>query len=135
MNAIKLLAIGKIQSPYYSIKECPTNGWTNEQNSIIHIESNFLDGMVGLEVGMLIHVLWWFDKAPRNILKNKVGNATYDTGVFAMRSPHRPNPIALSLCQIKELNNNLIKVKGLEALDGSIVLDIKKAINYESSIL
>ena len=52
-----------------------------------------------------------------------------------MRSPHRPNPIALSLCEIISIKNNIIRVRGLEALNNSPILDIKKAIMYDEYIL
>lgn len=52
-----------------------------------------------------------------------------------MRSPHRPNPIALSLCRIISINDNVLTVCGLESLDGSIVLDIKRAIWYDGGWL
>ena len=52
-----------------------------------------------------------------------------------MRSPHRPNPIALSLCEIISISKNIIEVRGLEALDGSPILDIKKAIINNQIIL
>lgn len=91
--------------------------------------------MTNLKRGELIHVLWWFSEAPRDILKNYVNEDDFETGVFAMRSPHRPNPIALSLCEVKDISNNIITVRGIEALDGSPILDIKKAIIRDGVIL
>ena len=118
-----------IRNKYTDLIDIPANGWTSENKSSIEINLKYQDGMIGLKRGMLIHVIWWFDRAPRNILKNPLVKGGKDVGVFAMRSPHRPNPIALSLCEIIAIEKNVIIVRGLEALDGSVVLDIKKAIN------
>ena len=127
--------IGSIKNNYKSIDLCPANGWESDIESEIRILPEYMDGIVGMYEGEIIHVLWWFDKAPRNILKNRIGNNDFETGVFSMRSPHRPNPIALSLCKIQKIDGNIITVKGIEALNGSAVIDIKKAILYEGILL
>ena len=123
---LNIYPIGIIYSPYKKIEDCPHNGWISKNVCNIKIKKIYTDGIIGMNVNDIIHVLWWFDKAPRNILKNKLEGNIYETGVFAMRSPHRPNPIALSLCKVMDIKNDTISVKGLEAINGSIVLDIKK---------
>ncbi|SEI74656.1 tRNA-Thr(GGU) m(6)t(6)A37 methyltransferase TsaA [Lachnospiraceae bacterium A10] len=132
---MELVEIGHILSDYKCIENCPPNGWSEKIESNIYINNEFIDGTEGMYVGEVIHVLWWFDKAPRNVLKNYVDSDKYETGVFSMRSPHRPNPIALSLCRITKIEKNVLTVIGLEALDGSVVVDIKKAIEYEGVVL
>ena len=97
----------------------------------IEIFAEFADGLLGLEGFSHIYVLYWFHqndtpenrktlqihprKDPRNPL----------TGVFATHSPVRPNLIALSLCKIVAVRENLVEIEEIDALDGSPVIDIK----------
>lgn len=127
--------IGKIQSPYFKLEDCPANGWASNNISKIIVADKYFEGMKGIKEGMLIHVIWWFHKAKRNILAQNIEWGGELIGVFAMRSPQRPNPVALSLCKVVKIERNSIFVIGLEALNESPVLDIKKAINYEGYIL
>lgn len=132
---IDINSIGYIESKYKSLDLCPANGWTSNQICNIIINHEYIEGLYGIQTGDILHVIWWFHKAPRNILKNFVDSVGTELGVFAMRSPHRPNPIALSLCEVVNIKDNIISVKGLEALDNSPVIDIKKAILYKKNIL
>ena len=132
---IEINEIGLIKNEYKTLECCPANGWASDVESQLVICENLIDAMTNLKRGELIHVLWWFSEAPRDILKNYVNEDDFETGVFAMRSPHRPNPIALSLCEVKDISNNIITVRVIEALDGSPILDIKKAIIRDGVIL
>lgn len=135
MEEIIIKKIGIVRSQYEELEKIPANGWSSNIINDIILSQEYVDGLQGLKENMLIHVIWWFDKAQRNILKNFLPNEEKETGVFAMRSPHRPNPIALSLCEIISIKNNIIRVRGLEALNNSPILDIKKAIMYDEYIL
>ena len=87
--------------------------------------------MLGLEQWSHVQVIWWFDKNdtpekrailqvhPRGDQKNPL------TGVFACRSPFRPNLIALSLCKIVSVKENVVEVEKIDAFEGTPVLDIK----------
>lgn len=132
---MEIRQIGIIKNQFSQLEQCPANGWKMEMSSLIVLNKEYSEGLTGLNKGDYIHILWWFDKAPRDILKNKVGSNTYETGVFAMRSPQRPNPIALSLCKIIDMNANILEVVGIEALNDSVILDIKKAMIYKGMIL
>jgi len=103
----------------------------NGEKTNIEIFAEFADGLLGLEGFSHIYVLYWFHqndtpenrktlqvhprKDPRNPL----------TGVFATHSPVRPNLIALSLCKIVAVRENLVEIEEIDALDGSPVIDIK----------
>lgn len=103
----------------------------NGEKTNIEIFAEFADGLLGLEGFSHIYVLYWFHqndtsenrktlrvhprKDPRNPL----------TGVFATHSPVRPNLIALSLCKIVAIRENLVEIEEIDALDGSPVIDIK----------
>ncbi|MCU0628653.1 MAG: TrmO family methyltransferase [Methanoregulaceae archaeon] len=78
--------------------------------------------MVGIRY---IGVLFWMDQAERNLLSVYRSDWTESRPVFTIRSPARPNPIALSLAEIVNVTGGIITMKGIEALDGSPVIDIK----------
>ena len=70
-------------------------------------------------------MLCWFDRADRTVLRSTRHLNTVENDVFATRSPNRPNPISLSLVDVIDITGGRIRVRGLEALDGTPVLDIK----------
>ena len=99
--------------------------------TLIVLDKKHEPGLLGLDGFSHIHVIWWFDKNdtpekrailqvhPRGDQKNPL------TGVFATRAPVRPNLIALSLCKIISVNNNVVEVEKIDAFEGTPVLDIK----------
>lgn len=132
---VPLQPIGEVRSPYQSREDCPANGWGSDTRSEIRLDPAFRPGLDGLNVGARVHVLWWFDEADREVICQPDEEGADPIGVFAMRSPERPNPIALSLCRIEASTDEGIEVTGLDAVDGSPVLDIKSAVNYDQTIL
>jgi len=103
----------------------------NGEKTNIEIFAEFADGLLGLEGFSHIYVLYWFHQndTPENRKTLQVhprkdpGNPL--TGVFATHSPVRPNLIALSLCKIVAVRENLVEIEEIDALDGSPVIDIK----------
>ena len=103
---------------------------SGERTEIV-LDKKYQDGLLGLDQWSHIQVLWWFDRndtpQKRAILRvhprGDVSNPL--TGVFACRAPVRPNLIALSLCKIVAVKDNVIEVNEIDALDGTPVLDIK----------
>jgi len=111
-----------------------------DQSVYIEIYEKFRDALQGLEQNSHIIVLTWFHesdtKTKRKTLQvHPMGNkANPLTGVFATRSPVRPNPIALFSCNVIAIEGRLIYVESIEAFDGSPVLDIKPYIPKIDSI-
>ena len=105
----------------------------------IDVSSEYADGLLGLDGFSHIHVIYWFHENdtpsqravlqvhPRKDPKNPL------TGVFATHSPLRPNLVALSLCRVEKIAGTRITVSGLDARDGSPVIDIKCYIPYDAS--
>lgn len=97
----------------------------------IVLEKAFEPGLLGLDGFSHVYVLWWFDKNdtpekravlrvhPRGDSRNPL------TGVFACRSPVRPNLIAMSLCKVIAIKENVVEIEKIDAFDGTPVLDIK----------
>jgi tRNA-Thr(GGU) m(6)t(6)A37 methyltransferase TsaA len=111
-------------------------GWINKQGSdtTIEITSEYQDALLGLDEVSHVWVLWWFDRndtpKKRAVLQvHPQGNPRNPlTGVFATRSPERPNLIGMSLCKIRTLQRNTIQIESIDALDGTPVLDLKPYI-------
>ena len=93
----------------------------------VEIFPEFEDCIYCLKEGMHVHLLTWFDRSKRDVMQTHPrGNpANPIQGVFATRSPQRPNPIGCTLVEITKIEKNIIYIKGLDVFDGTPVLDIK----------
>jgi len=120
-----LKPVGIIHSPFKERKDSPHQGRYGDQNSEIHIFDEYVDALEGIEKYKNLIILYWFDKAERDLLKVIPFGKSKKRGVFSTRAPSRPNPISFSLVDLLKLKQNKLTVKGLEALDGSLVVDIK----------
>jgi tRNA-Thr(GGU) m(6)t(6)A37 methyltransferase TsaA len=102
-----------------------------EGRSLIVLDKKYQPGLLGLGQWSHVQVIWWFDKndvpQKRSILQvHPRGDKNNPlTGVFACRAPVRPNLIALSLCRIVSVNDNIIELEGIDADADTPVLDLK----------
>jgi L-fuculose-phosphate aldolase len=108
----------------------PKNWDESEHVGTIEIYPEFIEGLDGIQNGDTIVVLFWLDRADRSILRVHPRGDTSrpKRGVFFTRSPVRPNPIAISELVVQDVNENILTVKGLDILDSTPVIDIKKKI-------
>jgi tRNA-Thr(GGU) m(6)t(6)A37 methyltransferase TsaA len=123
--------IGQIHSSLKDIKDCPLQEFEGGPEATIKINEEYRQAMSGLKTGMRILLLTWLHKGDKSILVTKPRNnpKAKDTGVFATRSPDRPNPIGLHEVEIVEINDNgEIKVSNLEVLNGTPLIDIKPVL-------
>jgi len=114
---------------------------TNEEGvSKIRIFDEFCDGLKGLDTFSHILILYWFhlrDTAEeRGVLRviPRRHPGSPEVGVFASRSPSRPNPIGLCVAELVGIEGNTLSVKGLDALEGSPVIDLKPYIPRADSV-
>lgn len=91
----------------------------------MEIFEEYEPGLLDIETCTHLFVLYWQDRSDRTILQTKTPWGPQTHGVFATRSPNRPNPIALCVVDLLERNGRFVKVSGLDALDGSPLIDIK----------
>lgn len=131
-NKIIFKPIGIIRSSFKKPEDtlfCCEKGLKANTISQIIIQSQYKKGLKGLDKFSHIFVLYHLDKIKKSELLTYPGPTTIDklpiVGIFASRSQYRPNPIALRLVQIVKVKNNKILVNGLDALDGSPVIDLK----------
>ena len=95
-----LKKIGIIHSVYESKDNVPSQGKYSDEKSVIEIFPEYIAALDGVEFLKSIIVLYWGDRADRNVLKSTPPFATLEKGVFSTRSPNRPNPIAICVCKI-----------------------------------
>lgn len=124
--------IGYVRSVYKSTKEVPKGlGATHEAEGSLEILSQFEAGLADIEGFSHLIVLWVFDRAEGYELLGIPPADNRPHGVFATRSPRRPNPIGLTVVEMLRREGPRLVVKGVDMLDGTPILDIKP---YLSSI-
>lgn len=128
---MQLKQIGVIHSPYKEKQEAPRQGFDSEEISEIELFEEFASGMDRVDIQRKLLVLYWGDRADRAVIKSKTPFSEVPVGVFTSRSPNRPNPVAVCIADIVSISGRFIKVKGLDALDQSPLLDIKVHIETE----
>lgn len=119
----RVVEVGKVINDYE--REIPED--YKEKVVKIKIHDEFSDSLLHIEDHSHITVLMWFDRSDRDI-QQVHPMADLDnplTGVFATRSPVRPNPIAVTVCELVKIEGSTLFVKGLDALNGTPVIDIK----------
>jgi tRNA-Thr(GGU) m(6)t(6)A37 methyltransferase TsaA len=99
----------------------------------IVLEPEFTDGLTGLGAGDRLMVIFIFHRSRgHELLQHPRGDRKRPRrGVFALRSPRRPNPIGASVVEIVNIDENVVRVRGLDAIDGTPVLDLKPAMQGE----
>jgi tRNA-Thr(GGU) m(6)t(6)A37 methyltransferase TsaA len=119
--------IGAIRTPYKTTADCPRNVQDGGAICTLEINEEYAAGLLGLEKHEYIQVLYWLHGATRDVLRLPRGEGGSDLGVFALRSPTRPNPIASSVVKLVAVEGRTVRVEGLDCLDGTPLLDIKRA--------
>ena len=120
-----LFFIGRIATPWRSRRECPKNSAESDALCTIELDPRYADGLKDLETSSHVIVLYWMHRAPRNLVLQTPRHYGETRGVFALRSPARPNPIALSVAQLVGVEGARLTVRGLDCLDGTPLLDLK----------
>ncbi|BAW30896.1 MAG TPA: tRNA (N6-threonylcarbamoyladenosine(37)-N6)-methyltransferase TrmO [Methanothermobacter sp.] len=124
MNII-IRPVGIVKSPYKDVSEAPPQGIYAREDSVIHIFSEFKEALDGIMKYKHYFILYWMGRAERNLLKVVPRGGVKKRGVFSTRAPSRPNPIGLCLVELRKMEDCELTVRGLDAIDGSYVIDIK----------
>jgi tRNA-Thr(GGU) m(6)t(6)A37 methyltransferase TsaA len=120
-----LYFIGRIHTPWRERGECPKNARESDAVCTIVVDPRWAKGLNGLETATHIIVLYWMDQARRDLVVQSPRHYAERNGTFALRSPARPNPIALSVARLERIDGNTLSVVGLDCLDDTPLLDIK----------
>lgn len=120
-----LYFIGRIRTPWSRREECPKNPRESDAVCSIVLDSRYGAALAGVETCSHLLVLYWMDKARRDLVLQVPRHYGAQRGTFALRSPARANPIAASVVRLVQIEGSLLMVVGLDCLDGTPLLDIK----------
>lgn len=133
MPSFEARAIGRVQSPLTDAETAPRQADEGAPEAWLVFDAEVLDGLRNLRTGDDIILVTWLDRARRDVLSvHPRGDLSRPReGVFSTRSPHRPNPIGLHRVTIDEVDGHRIRVRSLEALDGTPILDVKPVLSED----
>ena len=120
-----LYFIGRIRTPWKERKDCPKNARESDAICTVELDPRWRGGLKDVETCSHLVLLYWMEHAPRNLVLQVPGHYGAQHGTFALRSPARPNPIAMSVVWLKHLEGSSLSVIGLDCLDGTPLIDIK----------
>ncbi|HLF22990.1 MAG TPA: tRNA (N6-threonylcarbamoyladenosine(37)-N6)-methyltransferase TrmO, partial [Burkholderiales bacterium] len=120
-----LYFIGRIRTPWKTREECPKNARESEAVCTIEVDPRFAAGLKGVESCSHVIVLYWMDAARRDLVLQVPRHYGEQRGTFALRSPARPNPIAMSVARLLKVEGNRLSVVGLDCLDNTALIDLK----------
>jgi tRNA-Thr(GGU) m(6)t(6)A37 methyltransferase TsaA len=132
MNEWKMRPIGYIRSPYTDTRQVPKGlGTVHTMEGVLEVLPEFEEGLQDVEGFSHLWIIWIFHHARKFELVGRPPTDDRPHGVFATRSPRRPNPIGLSVVELTRREGASLHLRGVDMLDGTPVLDIKP---YTSSI-
>lgn len=122
---IILKPIGVVRTPFKKQEDAPRQGWLSDAVCILELFPEYEPGLKDVEKASHLIVLYWCHRSDRNKMQTRTPFRKTIRGIFATRSPSRPNPIALCVTELMDVEGTRLKVRGLDAMDGSPLLDIK----------
>ena len=131
-----LSPLGFLHSSLKSREEAPNQGREGAPDAWLEVNETIAEGLEGIMVGDEIFLITWLHKAHRNVLKlhPRRDENTPLTGVFATRSPDRPNPLGLHRVTVLAIDGRRLQVGPLEAIDGTPVVDIKPVLSQSTEL-
>jgi tRNA-Thr(GGU) m(6)t(6)A37 methyltransferase TsaA len=120
-----LYFIGRIRTPWQRREDCPKNIRESDAVCTVELEPRWAEGLKGLESASHVWLLYWMDQARRDLVLQAPRHYDEQRGTFALRSPVRPNPIALAAARLLRIEGNVLTVVGVDCLDNTPLLDIK----------
>jgi len=120
-----LYYIGRIRTPWKQRKDCPKNARESDAVCTVEVDPRWAQALKDVETCSHIVLLYWMDRSRRDIVLQMPRHYGVQRGTFALRSPARPNPIAMSVVRLVKVDGNRLEVVGLDCLDGTPLLDIK----------
>jgi tRNA-Thr(GGU) m(6)t(6)A37 methyltransferase TsaA len=120
-----LYFIGRIRTPWTRREDCPKNARESDAVCTLEVDERWAAALAGLESCTHVIVLYWMDQARRDLTFQVPAHYGTGRGTFALRSPVRPNPIALSVAHLLGVDGRRLSVRGIDCLDNTPLLDLK----------
>jgi tRNA-Thr(GGU) m(6)t(6)A37 methyltransferase TsaA len=137
MTTFELKAIGKVESTLTDLSAAPRQADEGAPDAWLVFDERFAAGLLGLRPGDHVLLFTWLDRANRDVLVNhpRGDPSRPQRGVFTTRSPHRPNPIGLHEVEVAAVDAaaGRVRVRSLEALDGTPIVDMKQILDPDVS--
>ena len=132
---LSLTQIGVVRSPITDVSAAPNQGDEGAPEATLEFDADLLPGLDGLAPGDELIVLTWLDRADRDVLRvhPRGDRSRPEQGVFTTRSPHRPNPIGLHRVEVIAIEHASVRVRNLEAVDGTPIVDLKPVLSRDVS--
>ena len=130
-EAYSIHPIGWLRSTLERLDQAPRQGAEGAPDAWLEIDPSFARALLGVSEGDHVVVITWLDRADRRVLEvHPRGDPNVPlAGVFATRSPHRPNPLGLHRVEVRQVSGNRLRVGPIEAIDGTPVVDIKAVLD------
>ena len=129
----EITPIGVVESPLTDRESAPKQGDEGAPDAWLVFEPSVLDGLDGIGPGADVIVLTWLHRAERDVLRvhPRDDPANPVQGVFNTRSPDRPNPIGLHPVRVVSVEGTRVRVRDLEAVDGTPIVDVKPVLSED----
>ena len=129
----ELVPVGRVESPLTDLAAAPKQGDEGAPDAWLVFDPEVVEALEGIRAGDEVIVVTWLDRARRDVLQVHPRGDTSrpQQGVFSTRSPDRPNPIGLHRVQIASIEADRVRVRGLEAVDGTPILDLKPVLGSD----
>jgi tRNA-Thr(GGU) m(6)t(6)A37 methyltransferase TsaA len=126
-----LRVVGRVRSDLRDLRDAPRQGSEGAPDAWVEIDDTFAPALDGIAVGDAVVLITWLDRADRSVLQTHPRNdrSLPLAGVFATRSPDRPNPLGLHRVTVRAIEGTRLRVGPLEAIDGTPIVDLKVAID------
>jgi tRNA-Thr(GGU) m(6)t(6)A37 methyltransferase TsaA len=120
-----LYFIGRIRTPFKARGECPKNTAESDAIGRVELDARYAAGLADLELYSHVWLLYWMDQARRDLIEQAPAHLSRPRGTFALRSPVRPNPIALAAVELIRVEGTTLTVRKVDCIDGTPLIDIK----------
>jgi len=117
--------IGRLRTPWRRRSDCPKNGTQSDAICSAVVDPLYAPALQNVVGASHLILLYWMDRADRTLVRQRPRHAEGTRGTFSLRSPARPNPIALAVVELLGQDGDTLRVRGLDCLDGTPLLDIK----------
>ena len=117
--------IGRIRTPFKSRSECPKNTAESDAVGRIELDPRFAAGLADVQLYSHLWLLYWMDQARRDLVQQVPAHLGKPRGTFALRSPVRPNPVAMAAVELISVADAILTVRKVDCVDGTPLIDIK----------